>query len=242
MKKQFLLIAIMTVLGVSNSWGQKKQDMPNPLVFVKQAVPHGIPIDRWPDFDNMMITTFSKDETNVNIISKEIADSCKKRGINCKYVFRGNMIDYSFSKDSMVMTYHLYIRPQDNTEGNLCIHYQLGKWSSSSDNWMYKNVIAQTKWKVDSREDFLNHANIVAHMMVLDVWIPHLLTTRLSYNLQFGEGYLVDFKKIATRNGLKIKEKDLGIYFSNGYHDYLIVYHKLPQPTFEVTPKWSDTK
>jgi hypothetical protein len=236
------MIALMTLVGMSSAvLAQTPQQMPNPLDFVKKAIPHGTPIARWKDFDNAMIATFWKNQQAADIISQEIADACKKHKIQCKFVFRGNMIDFTFSKDSLVMTNHLWFRPEES-EGARCIQYKMGTWSSGSDPWMLHNTATWKQVKADPVEDFRAHANIVMHMMKMDIWIPHLLTTRLSYDLQYGKDYVTAFKAVAIRNGLKIKEKKGSVWICNPYHDYLIVSAGVPQPTFEVTPKWSETK
>ena len=241
MKKATCIIAVVVALICTTKVFAQTDTHDNPLEYLKRVIPRGLPFETWGDMNNCLISTFWKSKTSSDEVSKEIAASVKKKDIVCTYVFRDTMTEFIFSKDSLTMTYNLWFKMKEGLSND--IEYQLGSWNSVTDLWMTKCMVAYEKAKVDSLNDFVLHANVVAHMMKMDLWIPHKITSSLSYDMQYGgTEYVHNFIEIMHKNGLIVSyaenRKIQFMTIGNSYRNYVIVEKGIFEPTFEVTPKW----
>ena len=242
MKKTTCIVALLVALiGTTNVFAQKAEQ-PNPLEFLKRVIPRGLPFESWKDLDNCLISTFWKDKVNADIVYKEIADSVLKKGVLCKHEFRDTVMSFFFVKDSFIMTYNLWFKLNNGVSDD--IQYQLGSYNSINDLWMSKCMVSYEKSKVDPMDDFTQHVKVVAQMMKMDLWIPHKITSTLSYDLMYGGSkYTQRFIDVMNQNHLTVsfseeRKKMKFMTVNNSYRSYVIVDSGIFEPTFEVIPRW----
>jgi len=180
------------------------------------------------------------DDEIIESFGEDLIDTGRELGRKITYVNRKNMIDFTYFVDSFRVTYHLWLRPKDNGEGELAVNYYLGKkWHSSTDPWIYPRFPGRALAEYDSISDFRFHVWIVAQLMRADLFIPVKLSERLAFNFKNASN-LDDCLTMMSAMGLIVltNERTRTIVVSNGQRSFCLLSNGAPDKFFSISPGW----
>lgn len=239
MKIKIIVAVLLAVCLEKNVFAQTDAD--NPIDMLKTTIVHGVPFERTQNVRNFL-SALSGSPTFAHAFAKEVVEEGGKEKIHLTYTYRGNLIEFVTTTDSLKITYQVWLDPKLSSDARDIQYYDATGKSHFKDEWLYPNRLV-TLSAADNLSDFISHAKMAAWIMKGGLYVPHGLSSRLSYNMRENKAYanlFIDIldplfplmDKIVTEDGVE------ELIVDNGDRAYTVISGYKPETTFEVFPKW----